>query len=189
MVFGEIKMLFNQLYNKIICKIYYTVSGKKLRINGRLYRRGRGKVIIGDNVTINSSKKSNILGGNDYSTIYARRGAEVLIGNNVGISNTCIIAFKSVEIGDNVLIGADCKIYDTDFHSLDYKLREKTENEKPKCGPIRIGDNAFIGAHSIILKGVTIGKCSIIGAGSLVTHSVPEHEIWAGNPAKFIRKC
>ena len=182
-------MLFNQLFNMIVCKIYPTVSGKNLRINGRINRRGRGKVIIGDYVTINSSKKSNILGGNDYSTIYARRDAEVVIGNNVGISNACIIAFEGIKIGDNVLIGADCKIYDTDFHSLDCNLRGNIEDDKPRCAPITIEDHAFIGAHSIILKGVTIGKCSIVGAGSVVTHNIPEHEIWAGNPAKFIRKC
>ena len=62
-------MLFNQMFNMIVFKIYPTVSGKNLRINGRINRRGRGKVIIGDYVTINSSKQSNILGGNDYSTI------------------------------------------------------------------------------------------------------------------------
>lgn len=50
-----------------------------------------------------------------------------------------------------------------------------------------IKDNAFIGAHSIILKGVTIGEKSIIGAGSVVARDVPDGEIWAGNPAKFIK--
>ena len=54
--------------------------------------------------------------------------------------------------------------------------------------PIAIGDNAFIGAHSTILKGVTIGANSIIGAASLVTTNIPDNEIWGGNPAKFIRK-
>ena len=53
---------------------------------------------------------------------------------------------------------------------------------------IRIARGAFIGAHTIILKGVHIGAQSIIGAGAVVTKSVPEGEIWAGNPARFIRK-
>lgn len=51
-----------------------------------------------------------------------------------------------------------------------------------------INDNVFIGARCIILKGVTIGSKSIIGAGSVVTKNIPEGEIWAGNPAKFIKK-
>lgn len=59
---------------------------------------------------------------------------------------------------------------------------------KRASAPVIIEDNAFIGARSIILKGVTIGANSIIGAGSVVTKSIPANEIWAGNPAKFIRK-
>ena len=54
--------------------------------------------------------------------------------------------------------------------------------------PVKIEDNAFVGARSMILRGITIGKYSIIGAGSVVTKSVPENEIWAGNPARFVRK-
>lgn len=50
-----------------------------------------------------------------------------------------------------------------------------------------IEENAFIGAHSILLKGVRIGRNSIIGAGSVVTKSVPPNQIWGGNPAKYIR--
>lgn len=54
--------------------------------------------------------------------------------------------------------------------------------------PVIIGDNVFIGAHSTILKGVTVGNNSIVGACSVVTRSIPENEIWGGNPAKFIKK-
>ena len=54
--------------------------------------------------------------------------------------------------------------------------------------PVVIKDGAFIGAHTIVLKGVTIGERSIVGAGSVVTRSIPDYEIWAGNPAKFIKK-
>ena len=59
-----------------------------------------------------------------------------------------------------------------------------------KCkvkSPVIIEDNVFIGARSIILKGVTIGRNSIVGAGSVVTKSIPSNQIWGGNPAKFIR--
>lgn len=54
--------------------------------------------------------------------------------------------------------------------------------------PVVIKNGVFIGANSIILKGVTIGEKAIVGAGSVVTRSIPDGEIWAGNPAKFIRK-
>ena len=57
-----------------------------------------------------------------------------------------------------------------------------------KCAPVVIGDDVFVGAKCIILKGVTIGKGAIIGAGSVVTKNIPARQIWAGNPAKFIRE-
>lgn len=78
-------------------------------------------------------------------------------------------------------------IYDNDFHSISYT--ERINGDKNiKAAPVIIQDGAFIGAHSIILKGVTIGARSVVGAGSVVAKSIPSDEVWAGNPAKFIRK-
>lgn len=182
-----IKLVY-YIYNRMILKILNSTYGKKLTINGLIYRRGRGRLIIENNVTINSSKKSNFLGGQDYTTIYVKRGKTMTIGANVGISNSTIICDKKINIEDNVFIGADVKIYDTDFHSLDYNKRINIESDIPVSKPVTIKKGSFIGAHSIILKGVTIGEHSIIGAGSVVTKSVPDGEIWAGNPAKFIKK-
>ena len=80
-------------------------------------------------------------------------------------------------------------MFTTDFHSLDSIIRASSEDQKHKiCAPVVIEHNVFIGARCIILKGVTIGENSIVGAGSVVTKSIPANEIWAGNPAKFIRK-
>ena len=56
------------------------------------------------------------------------------------------------------------------------------------CAEVRIKKNAFIGTGTIITKPVTIGERSIVGAGSVVTKNIPDDEVWAGNPAKFIRK-
>ena len=111
-----------------------------------------------------------------------------MIGSNVGISNSTIVCYENIKIEDNVLVGADVKIYDTDFHSLNVDKRGNGEKDIPVCKPILIKRGAFIGAHSIILKGVSIGENSIVGAGSVVTKHIPNNEIWAGNPAKFIRK-
>ena len=81
-------------------------------------------------------------------------------------------------------------VYTTDFHSLNKDIRKTSDDLKSrKCAPVIIENDVFIGAHCIILKGVTIGEGSIIGAGSVVTKSVPAGEIWAGNPAHFIRKA
>jgi len=57
-----------------------------------------------------------------------------------------------------------------------------------KSAPIVIEDGAFVGGSSLIMKGVTIGRHSIVAAGSVVTKDIPPNEIWGGNPAKFIRK-
>ena len=72
---------------------------------------------------------------------------------------------------------------------MNYLVRrdfEKDMKEK-RLEKVSIEHDAFIGADCIVLKGVTIGACSIIGAGSVVTKSIPQGQIWAGNPAKFIR--
>ena len=81
------------------------------------------------------------------------------------------------------------KIYDTDLHSVDAGIRSGNGDLAHKAtAVVVVKDNAFIGAFSIILKGVTIGENSIIGAGSVVTKWVPDNQILAGNPAKFIRE-
>jgi acetyltransferase-like isoleucine patch superfamily enzyme len=100
-----------------------------------------------------------------------------------------IVCQKKITIGDNVKIGANTCIYDTDFHSLNsnHRLDSKLDSENTIKKEIFIDDNVFIGAHSTILKGVRIGKNSIVGACSVVTKNIPENEIWAGNPAKFVR--
>jgi acetyltransferase-like isoleucine patch superfamily enzyme len=106
------------------------------------------------------------------------------------MSQAALICHEKIVIGNNVKLGGGVCIYDTDFHSLIPSLRldPKLDIQHKSKSPVRIGNNVFIGAFSLILKGVSIGDNSVIGAGSVVTKIVPENEIWAGNPAKFIRK-
>ena len=177
----------DNIINKIIFFLFPTKTGKGCIINGIINRRGRGIVSIGDRVKINSSQLANPLGGSSKTTICALPNGIIKVGNDVGISNSVLIARELIEIEDGVLIGADVKIYDNDFHSLDYRDRGGP-NDVPKTKPVIIKKNAFVGAHSIILKGVTIGERSIIGAGSVVVNSIPDDEIWGGNPARLIRK-
>lgn len=160
--------------------------GKKLKVSGLV--RIRGCIIIGDNVTINSCHRRNPIGGNTFTSLYACRGATIKIGNNVGMSNSALFSKIEIAIGEYVKIGGNVKIYDTDFHSMDYLNRRDRQTDIPESSPVSVGDDAFIGAHSVILKGNVIGKRSIVGACSVVTKSIPADEIWAGNPAKCIRK-
>ena len=147
-----------------------------------------GKCSIGKHFSMNNGIKGNPIGSYRKCTFFVDKNAKLLIGNYVGISQTALICHKSITIGNYVKIGGGVSIYDTDFHSLNPEIRKSKEDLINRIEkPVVIKDNVFIGAHSIILKGITIGENSIIGAGSVVTKSMPDNQIWAGNPAKFIR--
>ena len=149
----------------------------------------KGSMSIGQNFKMNNGIKGNPIGSYRKCTFNVVRGASLNIGANVGISQTALVCTDSITIGDNVKIGGGVSIYDTDFHSLDPEIRKsRFDTANRKSAPVKICDNAFIGAHSIILKGVTIGENAIVGAGSVVTKSIPSNEIWGGCPAKFIKK-
>ena len=162
--------------------------GNNFLINGRLHIHGTGNIHIGNNVTINSSPDANPTSGGNASHLSTSDSGELIIGNHVGISNIALTAKDRITIGDYVLIGSNCMIADTDFHSLNADERMADDGRGVKTKPITIKDHAFIGARCIILKGVTIGENSIIGAGSVVTRDIPANEIWAGNPVRFIRR-
>lgn len=179
----------NRLYTKFLL-ISNNVAYKSFHTNGIPYvmvARG-GTFSIGKNFAMNNGIKGNPIGCYERCTFFVDRGAVLTIGDNVGMSQAALICHKSIFIGNNVKIGGGVCIYDTDFHSLDPVIRRSSEDLKNRAEkPVVIGNDVFIGAKSIILKGVTIGENSVIGAGSVVTKSVPANQIWAGNPAKFIK--
>lgn len=149
-----------------------------------------GSLSFGNNVTMNNGNFFNRIGRNQNCVFEILNGAQCKIGNNVGLSSTAIVCATQITIEDYVNVGGGSVIYDTDFHNIDPEKRineiHNLENIIKK--PVIIKRNAFIGAHCIILKGVIIGENSIIGAGSVVTKSIPDNEIWAGNPARYIKK-
>ena len=167
------------------------VSFKSFKTSGVPYvmvARGAKGMYIGKNFSMNNGIKGNPIGCYERCTFFVDKDAELIIGDNVGISQTALISHCSIRIGCNVKLGGGTSVFTTDFHSLDPMIRISKDDQKHrKCAPVVVGDNVFIGAKCIILKGVTIGENSIIGAGSVVTKSVPPNQIWAGNPAKFIR--
>jgi acetyltransferase-like isoleucine patch superfamily enzyme len=148
-----------------------------------------GTCAIGENLAMNNGARGNPIGCFERCTIFVDKGARLVIGDNFRISQAALVCHVGITIGNNVKIGGGVSVYDTDFHSVDPHLRvnAKTDFANKIKKTVQIKDNVFIGAHSIILKGVTIGENSVIGAGSVVTKSVPANQIWAGNPAKFIK--
>ena len=152
-----------------------------------LINRNSGKVSFGNNVIFNA-----YTGHSWYCKckILVEENACLSIGNNSGMNGAMIYASEKIIIGCNVKIGGGSRIFDTNFHSIDYLERRKVETDKfmTKHKPVIIGDDVFIGANCIICKGVTIGDRSIIAAGSVVVKSVPSDEMWGGNPAKFLKK-
>lgn len=182
---------FEQVYCKII---FYgqNVKFKNIQTNGLPYVMVAlgGKFSIGQNFKMNNGLSGNPIGRPQKCTFIVDSNAQLVIGNNVGISQTAIICHDNIKIGNNIKIGGGCCIYDTDFHSINYKdrLDSNRDLKNKKNKPVEIKNKVFIGAHSTILKGVTIGENSIVGACSVVTKSIGRDEIWAGNPARFIKK-
>ena len=162
--------------------------GENLKIRGRILLSNFGDVKIGNCCTINSSQVANMTAG-DRCAINVISGI-LTIGDNTGISNAHISCARAITIGSNVLIGGGVKIFDTDFHPLQpiYRYGKMRDNRRTNTSEVVIEDGAFIGAETIVLKGSHIGKNSIVGAGSVVTGTIPDNEVWAGQPARFIKK-
>jgi acetyltransferase-like isoleucine patch superfamily enzyme len=140
-----------------------------------IVRKSKNSVFtIGAKCNIRSAPSSNLIGLNRRSTFSVNEGASLTIGNNCGFSSTSIGCFKEITLGNNVRVAANCVITDSDWHANDPRVG----------GPesVTIGNDVWIGANVIILKGVNIGSNVIIGAGSLVTHDIPDNCIAAGNP-------
>jgi acetyltransferase-like isoleucine patch superfamily enzyme len=121
-----------------------------------------------------------------YDSIW-RKGPNIIIGDNVFIGrNTEFNISERISIGHDCLIASNCVFIDHDHGFSDKNNPIRLQGSK--VSPITIEDNVWIGTSCIILKGVTIGSGSIIGAGSVVTKNVPPHEIWCGSSASRKRK-
>ncbi|HPT22616.1 MAG TPA: DapH/DapD/GlmU-related protein [Bacteroidales bacterium] len=112
-----------------------------------------------------------------------RKNAIITFGNNSGATASLFVAASKITVGNNVLIGANCTIIDNDFHNINPHKRDDSDYQGRS---ITIEDNVFIGFNCFILKGVTIGENSIIGANSVVINSIPKNTIAIGNPCKVI---
>ncbi len=154
---------------------------------GLLVHKG-ADVEIGEHYSFVSGGFFNPLGRNLEGAFYVGRNAKVKIGNNVGMSSVCLWCTNAIVIGDNVKIGACSILIDNDAHNLNYEIRRDSKKDVAASAPIKIEDDVMIGTNVIVLKGITIGARSIIGAGSVVTKSIPADCVAAGNPCRVIKK-
>jgi acetyltransferase-like isoleucine patch superfamily enzyme len=142
---------------------------------------------IGSGSTLVSVSFATALGVNHPVVLRTLRAeARIEIGCRVGISGGSICAAELVRIGDNTMLGANVTIADTDFHSLDAVHRAARDESDVGVAPVIVGRNVFIGTNCVVLKGVTIGDNSVIGAGSVVTKSMPADSVAAGNPCRVV---
>jgi acetyltransferase-like isoleucine patch superfamily enzyme len=136
---------------------------------------------FGDNCSINGYSTFGAAAINETPTL--------IVGNNTTLAYLVTISVgERVEIGDDCLIADRVFIADNHGHPLDPERRRKREKVFPEeIKPIKIGNNVWIGYQSAILRGVTIGDNSIVGANSVVTKDVPPNTVVAGNPARIVR--
>lgn len=159
---------------------------KHLTIKGPLGLSAIGRIELGDHITIVNDSKYNRAGINHPTQLVAGRDAILKIGNNVGMSGASIYAESSIEIGDHVLLGANARIYDTDFHPIHFQ--DRVAGVPAKTEAVVIGEHVWLAANVTVLKGVHIGARSVIAAGSVVVSDIPEDCLAGGIPAKVIRK-
>ena len=112
-------------------------------------------------------------------------GVEPIIGKDCSLVDALFDCYNQINIGDNVSFGHDCKIL-TGYHDKYRKGEERMDYIPSK--PVMIKDGAWIASGVIICPGVTVGENSVVGAGSVVRHDIPDNEFHAGSPCIFIRK-
>lgn len=192
-----LRIRFYRLFNRLYFRLKGIKFGKNMMAYNKIYLTGyrQGQVIIGDDFHLTSGDGINPICRNVRACFH--RGAinaVITIGDHVGMSSPCIWINEKLTIGNHVNIGGNCMILDTDVHQLDYLVRrgeKPTNNDSTttvQTAPVTIEDDVWIGANCQILKGVTIGARSVIGAGSVVTKSIPSDCIAAGNPCRVIRE-
>lgn len=143
-------------------------------------KRRNSKLILEEDASFVLTGKAMIQSG---AMIFLGRGKTLKIGRSTFTSNIKILAHDDITIGDNCIFGWECQIFSGDGHPI-----YQEESIINKDVPVVIEDNVWVGSRALILKGVRVGKGSIVAAGAVVTKNVPPNCIVAGNPAKVVKE-
>jgi len=147
--------------------------GRDVQIRGRIRLRRGVSVTIGDRTRLNKRVR------------FAGPG-QVRIGADCLLNDTWIGAWTTVTVGDRCLL-SDCEIVDNTFHNVDPARRHDPPGPRTRA-PIVIEDNVWIGSHALVLKGVRIGRDSVVGAGTVVRADVPPRVVVIGNPQQIVKR-
>jgi maltose O-acetyltransferase len=158
--------------------------GNNVGFNVPVRAGGSGCIRIGGRNTFGESRGYR-LGSGEISLYTDAPCSEIVIGErNFFNNNVSIGAVEKVVIGSDCLIGSSVSIADCDFHDINPETRHTSQGSKK---PVQIGNNVWLGTGVVVLKGVTIGDNSVVGAMSVVTKPIPANCVAAGNPARIIR--
>jgi len=169
-------------YIKSIIRFFYRlhyskklgVNFKQLNVSGPCLIHGEGIIKVGSGVVIRSSSHKMV-------ELFCAKGASLILEDNCFLNQGVHIACSElVRIGQGTLLGDEVLIIDNDFHAVG--------NAETRSGAVILEKNVWVASRAIILKGVHIGEGAVIGAGAVVTRSVPARSLVAGNPARIIRQ-
>lgn len=178
------------LYGRLarLSAAYWGVAlGDNCAFYGRtlFHRAPATSIIIGERCIFRSTAWANHSGVNRPCQLSTMRpGAHLAIGHDCGLTGTVLFAGEGIVLGDRVGCGANVLIMDTEWHGM----RPEERRNAGKSAPVEIGNDVYIGLNVLVLKGVRIGRGSVIGACSVVTRDIPEGVIAAGNPATVVRE-
>ena len=193
-IIPAITHIFYLYWNRFKFRMLGIQYGNNLRVINKIYVKGYGSIIIGDDFRFTSGDCINPICRNIKGGIYlGSKNASIEIGDRVGISSACLWANTKIIIGNDVNIGGDTLIFDNDAHPVDYIQRrinyfkETGLKKEIPSSQVKIDDDVWVGARCIILKGVHIGARSIIAAGSVVTKDIPSDVLAGGDPCRVIK--
>ena len=181
LVYPRVRLLF--AYNNIPWGHGWRLHGVPI-----IQKHRNSRMTFGPGLRLRSSLRSNPLSPNHPVVLATWQAEAVLdIGANFKMTGGGICAAEKIIIKNDVTVGANTAIIDTDFHPLDPEYRKRNPSDA-KTAMIVIENDVFIGMNCVILKGVTVGQGSVVGAGSVVMTDVPPGVVVAGNPAKIVRE-